>query len=160
MIEIQLIAQACLADVRAGHNLTKVLSERPQASTREGDRAAVRNSVYGACRHLGFLMFALDFLAKKRPTGVENLILVAIYQIEHTRAANHAVVNAAVDVSKRLGHEKLSGLVNALLRNYLRKRDVIKGAAALNETATRQHPSWWIKKVRDQLGQHGDAVFG
>ena len=42
------------------------------------------------------------------------------------------------------------------LRNYLRKRDAIKGAAALDETATRQHPPWWIKKVRDQLGHYGD----
>ena len=160
MIEIQLIAQACLADVRAGHNLTKVLAERVQANTREGDGAAIRNSVYGACRHLGFLMFALDFLAKRRPAGVENLILVAVYQIEHTRAANHAVVNAAVDVTKRLGHEKLAGLVNALLRNYLRKRDAIKGAAALDETATLQHPPWWIKKIRDQLGHYGDESLG
>src|SRR5690606_35653654 len=42
------------------------------------------------------------------------------------------------------------GLVNAVLRNYLRRREELEGSIAADEVARHQHPSWWIARLRAQ----------
>ena len=159
MIEVQLISQVCLARVKLGQSLNAVLPQELGKIDSKADKAAIKNTVYGAVRHLGYLEFALDYLLVKRPNGLASLLLVGIYLIDYTRAANHAVVNAAVSAAKQMGFKKLSGLVNAVLRNYIRQNEEIKSAAARNDIATLQHQTWWIEKIRRVYPKQADAIF-
>jgi 16S rRNA (cytosine967-C5)-methyltransferase len=43
---------------------------------------------------------------------------------------------------------RLRGLVNAVLRNYLRRREELALAVAANEVALHQHPAWWLDALR------------
>lgn len=159
MIDIQLVAQACVTRVKLGQSLKTVFPQEMGKINSRGDQAAAKNTVYGALRYLGYLEFALDQLVTKRPNGLVNLLLVAIYLIEFTRAADHAVVNASVSAAKQLGFTKLSGLVNGVLRNYLRQCGDIRAAAAKNDAASLQHQAWWIEKLRREYPDQAAMVF-
>ena len=160
MIDIQLVSQACLSRVKLGQSLKTVLPQELDKLVSKNDEAVVKNTVYGALRYFGYLEFSLDTLVSKRPNGIVNLLLVGIYLIEYSRSADHAVVNAAVSTAKQMGFSKLSGLVNAVLRNYLRRRTAIKKSAENHDVATQQHQSWWIKKLRqDYPGQVANGIF-
>src|SRR5262249_35938197 len=79
---------------------------------------------------------------------VEALLLVALYQLEFTRAAPHAVVDHAVRACALLRKTSARGLVNALLRNFLRRREALLQIARRTEEGRWSHPQWWIDEVR------------
>ncbi|MBA4740223.1 MAG: 16S rRNA (cytosine(967)-C(5))-methyltransferase RsmB [Burkholderiales bacterium] len=159
MIDIQLASQACLSKVKLGQSLKTVFPQELEKLGSRNDQATVKNTVYGALRYLGYLEFSLDSLVSKRPHGLVNLLLVSIYLIEYSRAANHAVVNAAVSSAKQMGFGKLAGLVNAVLRNYLRHEFEIKQNAENDDVAKLQHQAWWIKKLRQDHPGQVDDIF-
>ena len=45
------------------------------------------------------------------------------------------------------------GLVNGVLRGYLRQRDSLLAAAAGNDEAAHQHPKWWLARLRKTYPQ-------
>ena len=53
-----------------------------------------------------------------------------------------------------LGKPQASGLINAVLRNFLRKRKALLAKAAVNDTGRYAYPHWWIDKVRAQYPRH------
>jgi 16S rRNA (cytosine967-C5)-methyltransferase len=93
--------------------------------------ASVRSLSYGAVRGyfrheaiLGKLLSqpvrSLDFL-------VRALLSVALYELEDERTPEYAVVDAAVQTAKATDAARASGLINAVLRRYLRERADLAG---------------------------------
>src|SRR6202008_3529402 len=89
----------------------------------QDDAAAVQDICFGVFRHLGLLRGLLAALATRALTDrdVTALVLVALYQLQFTKAAPHAVVDHAVRACTRLRKASAKGLVNALLRRFLRQ---------------------------------------
>ena len=50
MIDIQLVAQACVTRVKLGQSLKTVFPQEMGKISSRGDQAAVKNTVYGALR--------------------------------------------------------------------------------------------------------------
>ncbi|MDC1311011.1 16S rRNA (cytosine(967)-C(5))-methyltransferase RsmB [Burkholderiales bacterium] len=159
MIDIQLVSQACLSRVKLGQSLKTVFPQELEKLCDKNDQPAVKNTVYGALRYLGYLEFSLDSLVSKRPNGLVSLLLISIYLIEYSRSANHAVVNAAVSSAKQMGFVKLAGLVNAVLRNYLRQQSKIKKNACDHDVANLQHQAWWVQKIRQAYPSQAEDIF-
>ena len=87
------------------------------------ERAFLMELVYGVLRYRDLLDWMLkDFIRK--PSGLSfdtiNNLRIAAYQIVNMRVPEWAVVNEAVDVEKSLRGR--APFVNAVLRNFLRKR--------------------------------------
>jgi 16S rRNA (cytosine967-C5)-methyltransferase len=78
------------------------------------------------------------------------LLLVALYQLEYTRAAPHAVVDHAVRACHGLGFTSAKNLTNAVLRNFVRRRPALCARVDRAEPARYCHPQWWIDKLRAQ----------
>lgn len=154
MIEIQQLAAAVLGGVLAGRSLNAELAAawRRHASLAPRDRAAVQDLAYGTLRFLSRLDALLDALLEKplKDARLRTLLLVALYQLDRTRAAPHAVVDHAVRACGTLGLTSAKGLANAVLRNYLRKRAALNGRVERAEAARYCHPQWWIDKLRAQ----------
>jgi 16S rRNA (cytosine967-C5)-methyltransferase len=112
----------------------------------------VQDLAYGALRFLARLEAVLEALLEKPLTDarLRALLLVALYQLEHGRAAPHAVVDHAVRTCHALGLTSAKGLVNAVLRNFLRRRAALVARAERTETARYCHPQWWIDRLRAQ----------
>lgn len=154
MVEVQRLASAAVARVLAGRSLDAELAaawaRHPLLAMRE--RAAIQDIAYGTLRFLGRLQALLDELLD-RPVSdarLRALLLAALYQLEYTRAAHHAIVDHAVRCCEKQGLTSAMGLVNAVLRNFLRQRTVLDARVQRLETVRYSHPQWWIDKLRAQ----------
>lgn len=107
---------------------------------------------YGTLRFYGQLRAILDLLLQKpvQDAAVRALLLVALYQLQYSRSAEHAVVDHAVRAAETLKKPWAKGLVNAVLRNFLRRRVSLLEQAAASEEGRYSHPQWWIDKLRRQ----------
>jgi 16S rRNA (cytosine967-C5)-methyltransferase len=91
MVEVQRLASGAVGRVLAGRSLdaelAAVWARHPQLAERE--RAALQDLAYGTLRFLGCLEALLDELLDRplRDARLRALLLTALYQLEHTRAA-------------------------------------------------------------------------
>ncbi|MGE5598644.1 MAG: 16S rRNA (cytosine(967)-C(5))-methyltransferase RsmB [Bacteroidota bacterium] len=125
------------------------------------DRAFCTELVYGVTRMRARLDYLLDRLLVRPltllPPAVRGLLRLSVYQLEFlSAAAPYAVVDEAVTLAKRRGFAGYAGLVNAVLRNFIRRRDelILPGPdqpfACL--TVTLSHPSWLAERWLARLG--------
>lgn len=110
------------------------------------NRAAARAILAGTLRAFPRLITAVDPLVQSGSRSpqpwLRALLVTAIHQIEHSRAAAAPVVNIAVDAARVLGEPKAAGLVNAVLRRFLREREDWLAAVARDPAVAAAHPSW------------------
>jgi 16S rRNA (cytosine967-C5)-methyltransferase len=113
---------------------------------------SIRSLCYGAVRgfyrHEAILarllsqpVSALDYL-------VRALLSVALFELEDARSPEYAVVDAAVKSAKATDAARASGLVNAVLRRYLRERKAIDAAIAGNPATRHAAPVWLADRLR------------
>jgi 16S rRNA (cytosine967-C5)-methyltransferase len=109
-------------------------------------RPATQDMVYGVLRRHAKNEALLAPLLRNRPyPEIHALLFCALYRLE-TWTDAHTVVDQAVRAAGELQGGRYKGLVNGVLRNYLRRRD--EGVARLPTAACRQHPDWWVEKLR------------
>ncbi len=164
MIKTQLVAASVISKVLAGASLTGVLQEvwRVDPTLSRQQRGAVQDLSYGVLRFYGQLEAILGLLLKKSLSdkSLHHLLLVSLYQLQYSKALPHTVVDQAVSASRSLVHGKgMQGLVNAVLRNFIRQRDSLLKKAAENEVGRYSHPQWWIDKLRWQYPQNFQAIL-
>src|SRR5712691_11383533 len=143
----QRIAAKAVRRVLAGATLPAALAE--SASAAGADRSLVQELAYGTLRYLGQLRAAARMLADHPfvDANVETLIWVALYQLIHTSAPPHAVVDSAVRATSRLRRTSAKGLTNAILRSFLRRHDALLAVAARDPEGRFSYPRWWIDRV-------------
>jgi 16S rRNA (cytosine967-C5)-methyltransferase len=119
------------------------------------DGRLLTHIVYGVLRFRGHLDWILtkfyrgDF--EKMDEGIKNVLRLSLYQLKFSdRLPDFAVVNEAVKIAKILKPDK-SALVNAVLRNYLRRGEKVpfpslKNNPAEHIAAFHSHPLWLVKK--------------
>jgi len=163
MHNIQLAAAQIVQQVLAdGRNLNQVLDEslRRKAVWTPAQRAALQDLSYGTLRFYGQLRALLELLLHKPLSDqrIYYVLLVALYQLQYSKAAQHAVVDFAVRAAQML-NPKVSGLVNAILRNFLRGRDALLEQAAQRAEGKYSYPQWWIDELQAQYGECSAAIL-
>ena len=135
-----LLAARAIAAVRDGRSLSEAL--RALAGEPAAARAAAQDVAYGVFRRHGQGDFILSKLLSKAlgHAETEALLLAALYRIETRPEAVHTVVDQAVAASATLVGGALKGLVNGVLRNYLRQRETLLAELAPASAATRPSP--------------------
>jgi len=160
MDNVQLAAVTVISQVLSGRNLNQVLSEimgsLPELTPQQ--RGALQDLCYGTLRFYGQLNKVLDALLNKpmQDIQIRYLLLIALYQLQYSKAAQHAVVDFAV-TAVRKRNPAASGLVNAILRNFLRKQSMLITEAARTDEGRYSYPEWWIKEIRRQYGEDAAA---
>jgi 16S rRNA (cytosine967-C5)-methyltransferase len=151
MLIEQRLAVLAVNAVRAGRSLTpsmeRLFARHPQLTASE--RAAVVDIANGTLRQLGLLRGVLALMLRKPldPPDLEGLLVVALYQLAFTRAAPHAVVDHAVEAAQRAGRPWAKGLVNALLRRFLREREALLAQVRTTPQGRYSYPRWWRERV-------------
>src|SRR5512145_2180666 len=163
MHNIQLAAGQIVQQVLVeGRNLNQVLDEslRRKSVWTPAQRAALQDLSYGTLRFYGQLRAMLELLLHKPLSDqrIYYVLLVALYQLEYSKAARHAVVDHAVRAAQML-NPKISGLVNAILRNFLRSRDTLLEQAKQRAEGKYNHPQWWIDELQAQYGERSAAIL-
>lgn len=164
MIKTQLAAAAAVTKVLAGASLTGVLQEvwRTDPTLSKQQKGAIQDLSYGVLRFYAQLEAILGFLLKKslRDKCLHHLLLVSLYQLQYSKTSSHAVVDQAVSASRSLVHgEGMQGLVNAILRSFVRQRESLLKQAAEKEVGRYSYPQWWINKLRGQYPQDFQAIL-
>lgn len=163
MQRIQLeAARIVIKVVHNGRNLTQVLSEamRKQSAFTAPERGALQDLCYGTLRHYARLAFMLDSLLERpmQDPLLRHLLLVAVYQLQHTKAGQHVIVDQAVQAAKS-SNPVASGLINAVLRNFLRKQPALLEVADRNEESRYSYQLWWIDALKQQYGERATEIL-
>ncbi len=155
-------ASQVVCQVLGGRNLNQALSAflRAAPGLVPQQRAALQDLSYGTLRFYGQLVRVLEQLLHQpvQDTQLRCLLLVALYQLQYSKAAPHAVVDHAVRAVRKR-NAAASGLVNAVLRNFLRKRDALLAVAAGSEEGRYSYPQWWIDAVKAQYGERAEVIL-
>ncbi len=158
MERVQCLAAEVVSRVLAGHSLDAELAAtwQSESALTAQERGAVQDLSYGVLRHLGFLDAILGQLLNRPPTDVlvRHLLQVALYQLLHSKAQPYTIVDHAVPACAQLGFPLAKGLVNAVLRNFLRRRKELETAAAATDAGRYSYAPWWITKLAMQFPQN------
>lgn len=159
----QQIAADAVADVLAGRNLTLALPHALAgfAKATPQQRGAAADLSYGTLRYYGEIHAYLTQLLEKPLSNahITALLLVAIYQLLHDEAEAFTVVNQAVKAAADAKPRWAKGLVNGVLRNFLRQKEALSLIVKNNEVATYSYPQWWIGKLKSQYPNHWQAML-
>jgi len=162
MDSVQQAAVLVISQVLGGRNLNQVLSEvlNTHAELTPQQRGALQDLSYGTLRFYGQLASVLDALLNKplQDIQIRYLLLVALYQLQYSKAAQHAVVDFAVNAVRKR-NPAASGLVNAILRNFLRNKNALLADASRSEAGRYSYPQWWINEIKSQYGEDADAIL-
>jgi 16S rRNA (cytosine967-C5)-methyltransferase len=159
---VQLGASKVVRQVLGGRSLNQELEDflRSSPGLSPQQRGALLDLSYGTLRFYGQLARMLEQLLHKplQDEQLRCLLLVALYQLQYSKAAAHTVVDRAVRAARR-HNAAAGGLVNAVLRNFLRDRNKPLAAAASTDEGRYSYPQWWVDEVRAQYGPRADAVL-
>lgn len=155
MDTIQIAASSIINQVMNGRNLNQLIDEKLSTFKQitPQQKGALKDLSYGTLRFYGQLTIILNTLLKKpiEDAQLRFLLLVALYQLQYSKAAQHAVVDFAVKAVRKF-NPSASGLTNAVLRNFIRNREALLTEAARTEEGRFSYPKWWIKELQSQYG--------
>jgi 16S rRNA (cytosine967-C5)-methyltransferase len=124
------------------------------------DRAWLQETVFGVLRVLPTLQTWLRALLsaplKKQQKIIEHLIMVGLFQQAYMRTSLHAAVSETVEASKVLKQPQLSGMVNAILRNFEREKLIDKPIEAPH--AQVNLPKWLYKQLLHAYPDNIDEI--
>jgi 16S rRNA (cytosine967-C5)-methyltransferase len=144
--------------------LQSVFVSVPEGSVASA-RGAVQDIAYRTMRRLATVEWLIAKLVKKAPpphvAHVLECALALLVDDEASAAYTpFTVVDQAVGViSARREFAFAKGLVNAVLRNFLRERDTLLAAAQTDEVARWSYPAWWIDAVKRAWPDTWQAVL-
>ncbi|MGB5446809.1 MAG: 16S rRNA (cytosine(967)-C(5))-methyltransferase RsmB [Psychromonas sp.] len=141
--------------VEQGQSLSNVLPPAQQDLSPK-DKALLQVLCYGVLRTLPRLDFfcrsLMDKALKGKQRDLHFLILVGFYQLLYTRIPSHAAVGETVNGAKALKKPALKGMVNGVLRNFLREQDDLIEKADQQPALVYCHPSWLVKRLQAAYG--------
>ncbi|CAG7622911.1 16S rRNA (cytosine(967)-C(5))-methyltransferase RsmB [Paenibacillus allorhizosphaerae] len=126
------------------------------------DAGLATEIVYGTVQRLNTIDYFLEpFVNKglgKLEPWVRSLLRLSFYQLLYLdRIPDHAIVNEAVSIAKRRGHQGISGMVNGVLRSVIRRKAELMlpaGLPADRRIALEQsHPEWMVRRWIAQFGE-------
>ena len=162
MLIVQQLAASVVREVLSGRNLNQTLKEaiEKNPSLQPQERGALQDLSYGTLRYYGQLMAIQKELLNKplQDNKLKHLLLVSLYQLQYTKAAKYAIVDNAVKAAKNI-NIATGGLVNAVLRNFLRKQKQLIQIAAQTEEGKYSYQQWWIDEIKQQYQQQAESIL-
>jgi 16S rRNA (cytosine967-C5)-methyltransferase len=154
----QTAAALAVRRVLEGTTLPVALADSGAGS---GNPAFVQELAYGTLRHWGRLSaLAAALSTKPLEAKLQALVAVALYQLDHTRVPPFAVVDRAVDAAVLVARPQAKGVVNAMLRRYLRERDTLNDRVAADSPVARwSHQRWWIGRLQADHPAHWESIL-
>jgi 16S rRNA (cytosine967-C5)-methyltransferase len=159
---VQQLAASIVGKVLAGNNLNQLLNEALQsnAAFTTQERGALQDICYGTLRYYGQLITIQNELLSKplTETRLRDLLLISLYQLQYSKAAKYAVVDNSVRAAKQI-NAATGGLVNAVLRNFLRKQAQLLDVAAKTDEGRYSYQQWWINLIKKEYGTQASKIL-
>jgi 16S rRNA (cytosine967-C5)-methyltransferase len=157
---------ACVAAVLQGSSLNDALA---QLHTTHGlhasQRGAVQDLAFYTLRRASLARALTALLVPRAPEApVAALLQVALALLSEAQAPKytpHTVVDQAVRACQGLPNgAHLKGLVNAVLRRFLREREALLARALQDPVAQWNLPAWWLRRLQRAYPAQWQAIAG
>lgn len=96
---------------------------------------------------------------RKKDRDIEYVLMIALYELIELSTPEYAVVNEAVSQTRRLGKQWASGMVNGVLRHFIRDRQGLSASVDENPVARFAHPPWLIDCLQQDWPEHADQIL-
>ena len=156
-------AQALERIVRGGVSLRDAFAQFAPRLHDARDRALLSALLHDGARWwlrydaaVGRLM---DQPLRTREPALHALIVLGLVQIEVMGLPDYAAVAGSVDATRTLRRPKFAGLVNAVLRRWLRERDAIGAKLDADPVTACAHPRWLIDALATDWPRDVEAVL-
>lgn len=146
--------------------LAKIIKTDSVPASAQG---AIADISYRTIRQLGRSQVLLAMLATKHPDPplLNSLLCVALGLMCAAEKADDAmpytaftvVDQAVLAASSHASIVHAKGMVNAVLRRFLRERDALMQTALKDEVALWNYPKWWIDTVRQSYPQQWESIL-
>jgi 16S rRNA (cytosine967-C5)-methyltransferase len=160
--------EVLLAVVSGGSDLPALVAAARTGLRDRRDAALMAEIAYGVERHRAAIDYLIDQVSSRPTARLDAEVLVvlrlSVYQLIHlSRVPAAAVVDDAVELTRRAGKRSASGLTNAVLRSISRRRrslrlperpadDSHREQALQYLSVTLSHPLWLAERWLDRLG--------
>lgn len=163
MTNVRLLAAHVINHVTDGQSLADCLEPALNQLADPRDKAFLQAICFGVCRFYSRLDVVLSYLLKKpmnaKDSDVHAVLMVGLYQLMEMRVPEHAAVSETVNATDKLKKSWARGFVNAVLREYLRKREALSEQIAQDEEAQYAHPIWWINAFKKAWPTQWQAIL-
>ncbi|MDA0687450.1 MAG: 16S rRNA (cytosine(967)-C(5))-methyltransferase RsmB [Proteobacteria bacterium] len=148
MLNTRAIAAKIIAQLLIGKgSLSTLLSPHRNRA----DYQLLQEICFGSCRWFYSLKPILEnYLSKpvkRKDQDVLALLMIGLYQLCYMRIPDHAALNETVAAATSLGKPWARGLVNAVLRSYLRDHDRADIQASTDLGTKYSHPAWLVNSL-------------
>ncbi len=155
---LQSRAAAILCEViLEGYSLDDALGHALKKNTAQ--RGLLQELCYGTLRHYDRLIYILDRLLqkplKKEDRDIEILLLLGLYQLQELHMPEAVSVAETVNAVHKTWAK---GLVNAVLRNFLRAKASLTAEDNMPESALYSHPQWMLELWQKAFPQHWQTI--
>ncbi|PHS72954.1 MAG: 16S rRNA (cytosine(967)-C(5))-methyltransferase [Cycloclasticus sp.] len=147
--------------VQQGKSLTEALKLSDSLEPRE--RAFCRELCYGTIRWYLRLEAILDVLLKKsfkaKDVDITVLALLGLYQIIYLDTPDHAAVSETVNTCKQGKKSWAKGVLNGVLRNFLRNRESLENSVDKDLHKKYAHPQWLVEQLSKTWGKQTSDIL-
>jgi 16S rRNA (cytosine967-C5)-methyltransferase len=157
---------ACVAAVLQGSSLNDALVRLQNTHTlHAAQRGAAQDLAFYTLRRLGLARALAIALVLRTPDApVAALLYVALALLSEAHAPKypaHTVTDQAVRAAQALPNgTHVKGLVNAVLRRFLREREALLAQALQDPSAQWNLPAWWLKRLQRAYPKHWQHIAG
>ena len=150
-----LAASKIIQEVVQGKNIEKLFN---QYIGKNHNISLVKDIVYGSIRDIYLNEYFLNKLisVELKNLDIKYLLLNAFYQLSNQSIKSFTIVNENVKAAKLINN-KFSGLVNGVLRNFLRKKPEFQDPFELRLKYS--YPEWWVEKLKNQYPQDYETIL-
>ncbi|HEY3488086.1 MAG TPA: 16S rRNA (cytosine(967)-C(5))-methyltransferase RsmB [Gammaproteobacteria bacterium] len=146
-----------------GESLSAALPTALAAVSDQSMRAQIQALCYGVLRGYGrfdaLLHMLLEHPLKPRDQDLRFLLMLGLYELEDARSPEYAVVSAVVEAAAGLNKVWAKGLMNAVLRRYLREHGELVQKLEQDASAHYSFPQWMIRRLQQDWPQHWPALL-
>ncbi|GJM05090.1 MAG: ribosomal RNA small subunit methyltransferase B [marine bacterium B5-7] len=159
LIATQIIEQV----IESKFTLTYALRNNESFKQAGNDKALIQEICYGTFRWYIQLEHILNLLLekriKKKDSRLKYLIIVGLYQLRFMRIPPHAVVSETVNTCKKIKMEWAKGLVNAILRRYIREPNIFNPDVNQDSNFKTAHPDWITEQLRLDWPEEWESIL-
>jgi 16S rRNA (cytosine967-C5)-methyltransferase len=158
-------AATAVAEVQSGTALPRALAKVFQTTSAPREtRGAIQDIAYRSLRLYGLTGSLMPLLTDKplHPPLLDALVSCSLALLAEDEPSYEAftVVNQAVDAAAAdptISHAK--GVVNAMLRRFLREKDAVMPQARKTPQGTWNYPTWWIDRLKSAYPQDWQNIL-
>ena len=157
------LAAQALAQIVAGKSLRAAFAAFSTKLSDARDRALLSSLLHEGARWWLRYDAALDGLLeqplREREPTLHALLVLGLVQLEILRLPEYAAVAATVESARSLRKPKFANLINAVLRRWLRERDMRNAALDRDASTHHAHPRWLIDALAANWPQQVETIL-